>query len=164
MLKGTEVEKAWKSIYYGNEDTYVVAYMSLDSYKRYVIGYKSIGRPGETGGMFVCAQTTAEEMENAITSGTIGRQTKKYKTELATQLGLPTDTFKSGVVKVKIPRVESNQPRMVKGIEDGCNEQWIPGGKTLGGMPEAMVNQITELDNREIYNWITEHAEGKKLS
>lgn len=103
-------------------------------------------------------------MENAITSGTIGRQTRKYKTELATQLGLPTDIFKSGVVKVKIPRVESNPPRMVKGIEDGCNEQWIPGGKTLGGMPEAMVNQITELDNREIYNWITEHAEGKKLS
>ena len=90
------------------------------------------------GGMFVCAQTTAEEMENAITS-------------------------KSGVVKVKIPRVESNPPRMVKGIEDGCNEQWIPGGKTLGGMPEAMVNQITEMDNREIYNWIIEHAEGKKM-
>ena len=31
-------------------------------------------------------------------------------------------------------------------------------------MPEAMVNQITELDNREIYNWIIENAEGKKLS
>ncbi|NOV89140.1 hypothetical protein BJV85_003674 [Clostridium acetobutylicum] len=22
---------------------------------------------------------------------------------------------------------------IVKGIEDGCNYQWIPGGKTLGG-------------------------------
>ena len=30
-------------------------------------------------------------------------------------------------------------------------------------MPEAMIDQITELDNREIYNWMIEHAEENEI-
>ena len=78
LIKGTEVENAWTTIYYENEDedTYVVAYMSQDTYNKFVLDGESVGRPGETG-----------------------------------------------------------------------------------GMPEAMVDQITEMDNRDIYNWMIEHVE-----
>ena len=92
--------------------------------------------------------------------GSIINQTPQFKIDMAIELGLPQDAFESGVVKLKIPIVDNNKPRVVKGIEEGCNDQWIPGGKTLGGTYEAMIDQITEVDNPNLYKWIIENVEG----
>ena len=154
------MKRAWEKEFYGNGSTYIEACMSKDNYKRFVLGYKSIGRPGEKGGMFVYSQNVSKEMVTKLTSGSVTNQTPQFKIDMAIELGLPQDAFESGVVKLKIPIVDNNKPRVVKGIEEGCNDQWIPGGKTLGGTYEAMIDQITEVDNPDLYKWIIENVEG----
>ncbi len=160
-LENTPLMNNWKEMFYAPNSKVVVSYMPQEAYNNFVLGYGSIGRTGEKGGQFVIPQVIGDSVESKLAHlGSITEVTPEFKTQLAQELGLPLETFKSGVVRVEIPLDGNINLHMVTGIEDGCNYQWIPGGKTLGGTTEGMIRQITKADDPDLYNWIINHVKG----
>lgn len=154
-LENTKIIKKWENEFYGNDSKFVISYMPKDAYEKFVLEYGTIGRGGEKGGQFVLPQGVSEAIESKLSKyGSIDSTTDEFKKELAKELGLPVNVFKNGVVKVEIPLKEDILLRMVTGIEDGCNYQWIPGGKTIGGTTEGIIRQINRTDDSELFNII----------
>jgi hypothetical protein len=154
-LENTKLIKDWKEAFYGNNSKVVISYMPKDAYDNFVLGYGTIGRQGEKGGQFVLPQKIGDAIESKIADlGSISDSTAKFKVQLAKELGLPDDVFVNGVVRVEIPLDGDINLHVVTGIEDGCNYQWIPGGKTLGGTKEGIIRQITKIDDPELYDKI----------
>ena len=58
--------------------------------------------------------------------------------ELERLLGLEPGTLGANPVRIDIP--SPNGLRVPSGNELGANEQWLPGGYTAGGIPEATIN------------------------
>ena len=71
--------------------------------------------------------------------------------ELEKLLGLDPGELGNSPVRVDIPNPTGI--RMPNGNEVGANSQWIPGGYTSGGIPEAIIDQvpIEKLIITEIY-------------
>lgn len=110
-------------------------------------------------GKFVLPQKIGDFIEDKLADlGSISNSTSGFRVQLATELGLPKATFANGVVRVEIPLDGGIDLHMVKGIEDGCNYQWIPGGKTLGGTTEGVIRQITKDNDTKLYNTIINNA------
>lgn len=98
------------------------------------------GRSWKKGGQFVLPQRIGDSIEAKLADlGSISNSTPEFKVQLAKELGLPKDVFANGVVRVEVSLDGGIDLQMVKGIEDGCNYQWIPGGKTLGGTTEGII-------------------------
>ena len=154
-LENTKLIKNWNEAFYGNDSKVVLSYMPKDAYDNFVLGYGTIGRPGENGGQFVLPQIIGDSIEGKLADlGSISNSTPEFKVQLAKELGLPEDIFANGIVRVEVPLDGGIDLHIVKGIEDGCNYQWIPGGKTLGGTTEGMIRQITKDNDTELYNTI----------
>lgn len=49
-LESTKLIKNWNEAFYGNDSKVVLSYMPKDAYDNFVLGYGTIGRPGENGG------------------------------------------------------------------------------------------------------------------
>lgn len=101
--------------------------------------YGSIGRPD---GQFMM---TRAEMDSLMqrTGGDIA----KIEIELGIPEGLWQNRINDPLNPDKLIRVDVTDPdaiglRMATGNEDGANDLWIPGGKTMGGANEAVVNSI----------------------
>ncbi|MDO4305104.1 MAG: hypothetical protein Q4D94_14450, partial [Bacillota bacterium] len=60
------------------------------------------------------------------------------------ELGFPEGYFSDGGGLVRIDTLNTSELniRMPSGNETGANKLWIPGGKTVGGVPEAITNTI----------------------
>ena len=60
------------------------------------------------------------------------------------RLGFPEGYFKSGggLIRIDVDNLEGLNLRMPTGNETGANSLWIPGGRTSGGVPEAITNTI----------------------
>ena len=71
-----------------------------------------------------------------------------------TKLGLPQGYFNNAQVAV----IDNPSVRMPTGNEAGANNQWIPGGYTSGGIPEATltgttnINDVTVITPGELFN------------
>jgi len=160
-LSNTKLIENWHNAFYGNDSTTVISYMSKDNYSNFVLGQGKIGRDGVKGGQFVLPQKLAEDIESKLSKlGTVTSPTDEFKIQLAKELAVPDNQFESGVVRVKIPLKSDIDLHMPAGIEEGCNYQWIPGGKTLGGNFEGIIKQITEDNDPELYNQIIKNAKG----
>ena len=158
-LENTKLKEEWYNDFYGNDSKYVISYMAEKDYKQFVLDNGSIGRGGDKGGQFVLPEKVGKEIEKKLSKyGSIDSITDEFKVELAKELGLPQNCFDTGVVKVQIPLGEDINLRIVNGIEDGCNDQWIPGTKTLGGTREGIISQITKENNEELYNRVIENS------
>ena len=57
------------------------------------------------------------------------------------------------LVRIDIPEPKSLNVRMPRGNELGANNKWIPGGKTSGGRPEAIIDNIPDGKYVEIDLW-----------
>lgn len=60
--------------------------------------------------------------------------------ELERLLSLEPGTLGANPVRIDVP--SPNGLRMPNGNELGANKQWIPGGHTGGGIPEATINPV----------------------
>lgn len=159
-LDNTTIIDNWNKAFYGDSSEFVISYMPKEAFDNFVLGNGVIGRAGDKGGQFVLPQKVGEIIESKLANkGSISNVTGEFKTALAKELGLPNDAFKTGVVKVEIPINKDIDLKMVTGIEDGCNYQWIPGGKTLGGTTEGIIRQITKVDDEELFNIIIERID-----
>ena len=57
-------------------------------------------------------------------------------------MGLPEGYFEHAQVAV----IDNPTVQMPTGNERGANDLWVPGGYTSGGMPEAIIPGVTNLD------------------
>ena len=60
------------------------------------------------------------------------------------ELGFPEGYFSDGggLIRIDAPNTPELNIRIPSGNETGANIHWIPGGKTSGGVPEAITNTI----------------------
>lgn len=60
------------------------------------------------------------------------------------ELGFPEGYFSDGggLIRIDAPNTPELNIRIPSGNETGANKLWIPGGKTSGGVPEAITNTI----------------------
>ena len=89
------------------------------------------GAIGPPNGTFVFSKSQANDLIS---------QSKGDVTKLEDLLGLNRGTLGSNP-----KRIDVDSPlglRIPNGNEDGANSYWIPGGKTSGGILEAIVDQI----------------------
>ncbi len=78
--------------------------------------------------------------------------------KLETLLAVPGGTFGSNPIRVD--STDFTGLRIPSGNEGGANEQWIPGGFTAGGIPEAVVDPLTvgSYTTREVYTRVHENT------
>ncbi|ROR31748.1 hypothetical protein EDD66_101366 [Mobilisporobacter senegalensis] len=87
------------------------------------------GQAGPPGGTFVMPKSAADEIIQAA-NGDVSK--------LEQLLSLESGTLGDSPVRLDI--AEPHGVRMPSGNELGANDQWIPGGSTGGGIPEATIN------------------------
>ncbi|WP_051869731.1 hypothetical protein [Kineothrix alysoides] len=87
------------------------------------------GQAGPPGGTFIMPKSVADE---------IIQEANGNVSKLEQLLSLEPGTLGNSPVRLDIP--EPHNLRMPSGNELGANEQWIPGGSTGGGIPEATID------------------------
>jgi len=156
-LEGTKIKAKFYEKFLGGDENKAVIYQSKYAYDNFSVKNGEIGRKE---GAFVLPESVANEIEAKLNSiGGIDNQNEKFLESLAGELGLPQDAFKDGVARLDVPINMSNL-HMVNGTEQGANAYWIPGGKTLGGIYEGKVDQITKAANPDAYESIIRNAKG----
>jgi len=118
------------------EPAYVAKHLSMfkDGVSKITWGVNraEIGPPD---GHFVMPSFVADEMI-AKSGGNIAK--------LENLLGLEKGELGNSPVRVDIPSPQG--VRMPTGNEPGANDYWLPGGKTSGGVPEAVIDQTPVSD------------------
>ncbi len=108
--------------------------MTKEQYITYVKGNTNIGIPSD-GTQFVMPKNLCDEIAMKA-NGDIS----VYEKSLGFDIGHFSDG--GGLVRIDIDDLEGLNLRMPSGNEVGANNHWIPGGKTDGGIPEAVTDLI----------------------
>jgi len=114
--------------------------MTKEQYIMYVKGNANIGIPSD-GTQFVMPKNFCDEIAMKA-KGDIS----VYEISLGFDIGHFSDG--GGLVRIDINDLKGLNLRMPSGNEAGANNHWIPGGKTDGGIPEAVTDLIPNtIDN-----------------
>ena len=108
--------------------------MTKRQYIAYVKGNPTIGIPID-GTQFVLPKSYCDD----IASKAIGDITY-YEKALGFDIGYFSDG--GGLIRIDIDNLDGLNLRIPSGNEAGVNNHWIPGGKTEGGIPEAITDLI----------------------
>jgi hypothetical protein len=57
-------------------------------------------------------------------------------------LGIPPKDWNEPIFRVDLEAANQRNLRLATGKETGANPLWEPGGKTSGGMPEAVIDPV----------------------
>ena len=104
--------------------------MTTGSFARYVLWSDMVGR---VDGCFVMPKDICDEIE---------REAQGDLEIWATKLSFSPGYFYGGLVRLDITDFADLRIRIPSGNESGANDLWIPGGYTIGSIPEAVVDQI----------------------
>ena len=118
--------------------------MTKEQYINYVKGNSTIGIPTDKT-QFVLPKSYCDDIARNA-EGNIN-----YYEEM---LGFDKGHFSDGggLIRIDIKNLEGLNLRIPSGNEAGANSHWIPGGKTDGGVPEAITDLIPNTsDNVSIY-------------
>ncbi len=117
--------------------------MTKEQYINYVKGSDYIGIQSD-GTQFVMPKNYCDDIAN-IANGDISI----YEKSLGFDIGHFEDG--GGLARIDIENIEGLNLRMPSGNEAGANSHWIPGGKTDGGVSEAITDLIPNVsDNIKI--------------
>ncbi len=106
--------------------SYITPTSALDTF-----GRNLVGRPG---GQFVMPSTVLDKLLQS-SGGDVS--------VIEQALGIPPGAWQGvSLSRIDIPNPSSVGIRIPSGNEPGANGQWVPGGYTSGGVPEAVTNQI----------------------
>lgn len=108
--------------------------MTKEQYITYVKGSDYIGIPSD-GTQFVMPKKFCDEIAMKA-NGDISI----YEQSLGFDIGHFHDG--GGLIRIDIENIDGLNLRMPSGNEAGANSHWIPGGKTDGGVPEAITDLI----------------------
>ena len=113
--------------------------MTKEQYINYVKGNSTIGIPTD-GTQFVLPKNYCDDIASNA-AGDIGYYEKA--------LGFDTGHFSDGggLVRIDIKNLDGLNLRIPSGNEAGANSHWVPGGKTDGGVPEAISDLIPNVPN-----------------
>lgn len=106
--------------------------MGLESYNKFVVPAEKIGR---SDGCFVMPKYICDEIDKKF-----GGDISSYEKSLSFTEGYFSK--QGGLVRIDIFDISDLNLRMASGNEDGANDFWLPGGFTMGAIPEAVVNPI----------------------
>ncbi len=113
--------------------------MTKEQYITYVKGNSNIGIPSD-GTQFVMPKNFCDEIA-ANANGNIGI----YEKALGFDIGHFEDG--GGLIRIDIDNLDGLNLHMPSGNEAGANSHWIPGGKTDGGIMEAITDLIPNTPN-----------------
>lgn len=157
ILEGTDIRDKFNDAFFENGCDKAVVYQSKYAYDKYTVNGKTIGRDE---GIFAMPMSSADSMENELSSlGTLDKQSQEFKRALADKLGVSPDTFDSGVVRLELPIDKSNL-HIPNGTEEGANVYWVPGARTPNNYFEGKRDQITKINNPDLYNSIIKNVKG----
>ncbi len=118
--------------------------MTKEQYINYVKGNSSIGIPVD-GTQFILPKNYCDDI-----AGKAAGDIDYYEKALGFDAGHFSDG--GGSVRIDIKNLEGLNLRIPSGNEAGANRHWIPGGKTDGGVPEAITDLIPNVpDNVTVY-------------
>ena len=106
--------------------------MGLESYNKYVIPAEKIGR---ADGCFVMPKYICDEIDEKF-----GGEISFYEKSLSFTEGYFSS--QGGLVRLDFFDISDLNLRMASGNEEGANSYWLPGGFTMGAIPEAVVDPI----------------------
>ena len=106
--------------------------MGVESYKKFVKDSETIGR---VDGCFVMPKYICDTIDKKSDGNIL-----IYEKSLSFTEGYFSS--QGGLVRLDIFEIEDLNLRMPSGNESGANELWLPGGFTLGGIPEAVLDPI----------------------
>ncbi|MPS74728.1 MAG: hypothetical protein E2590_16465 [Chryseobacterium sp.] len=114
--------------------SYLVPKKALDTYGRDVIG--------RLDGQFVMSKM---EMDDLL------KKAKGNLSYVEDELGIPPGAWKGKeIVRIDIPNVKKQNPRMATGNESGANDLWLPGGRLPKGYSEVVLDAVKKNDYKEI--------------
>ncbi len=111
--------------------------MTKEQYVTYVQGKDKIGIVSD-GTQFVMPKNFCDEIASKA-NGNI----EIYETSLGFDIGHFADG--GGLVRIDIKNLDDLNLRIPSGNEAGANNHWIPGGKTDGGVSEAISDLIPNI-------------------
>lgn len=134
-------------------DQGAVSFITPPGLERFTVGFNNSVFHGRTEGLFVLPATWAKEMiSEARSDPSVAAEkqgTPEWRHELLKvveqKMGIPTGCWSNGNTKLLAVFIENPRDlnlRLVNGREQGANVEWRPGGYTLGGVPEAMVDKV----------------------
>lgn len=106
--------------------------MSRESYLKFVEPSETIGRDD---GCFVMPKYVCDDIAKAANGNAA-------VFELALSFDVGYFSEHGGMVRVDVPFVNDLNLRIPSGNEGGANSDWLPGGYTKGGVPEAVCDKI----------------------
>jgi len=142
-------------------DEGAITFVTTGSFDRFTMGFNNGVFHGRKEGLFVLPASTARQMiEEAKSDPSVpaSPNVQPHDTTAAPDIallriieksmGMPpnawagNNNFKLHAVFIPKENLDSLKLRMVTGTEDGANNDWRPGGYTLGGMPEAFIDAV----------------------
>ncbi|MDO6186403.1 RHS repeat-associated core domain-containing protein, partial [Phocaeicola vulgatus] len=105
-------------------------------YLRFIVGKKNVGR---VDGQFVIPK---KEMDNLL------KKTNGDIVQIERALGIPEGNWqdKGGLIRVDIPNPQDYNLRLPTANMSGANEKFELGGKTSGGIPEGVIDQVPKMN------------------
>jgi hypothetical protein len=134
-------------------DQGAVSFITPPALEKFTVGFNNSIFHGRSEGLFVLPATWAKEMiaEARSDPAVAGQRqgTQEWRHELLKvveqKMGIPAGCWSNGNTKLLAVFIENPRDlnlRLVNGREQGANIEWRPGGYTLGGVPEAMVDKV----------------------
>jgi hypothetical protein len=134
-------------------DQGAVSFITPPGLEKFTVGFNQSVFHGRQEGLFVLPATWAKEMiaEARSDPAVTGQQqgTAEWRHELLKvveqKMGIPAGCWSSQSTKLLAVFIENPRDlnlRLVNGREQGANVEWRPGGYTLGGVPEAMLDKV----------------------
>ena len=106
--------------------------MSRESYEKFVVNSETIGRDD---GCFVLPKKVCDDIAKAA-DGNIA------VFELALSFDAGYFSEHGGMVRIDVENLLGLNLRVPSSNEGGANSDWLPGGYTKGGVPEAICDKI----------------------
>jgi len=134
-------------------DQGAVSFITPPGLEKFTVGFNQSVFHGRQEGLFVLPATWAKEMiaearsDPAVAAKKQG--TAEWRHELLKvveqKMGIPAGCWSNQSTKLLAVFIENPRDlnlRLVNGREQGANVEWRPGGYTMGGVPEAMVDKV----------------------
>lgn len=138
-----------------------VTFVTTGAFDRFTMGFNKGDFHGRKEGLFVLPASTARQMiEEAKFQPSVpaSPHVQSHDTTAAPDIALlrvieqrmgmqpnawsGNNNFKLHAVFIPKENLNSLNLRMLTGREEGANNDWRPGGYTLGGMPEAFIDAV----------------------
>lgn len=163
----TYLDSAYMREHLAQFDEGAVSFITPWAFEKYTVDLNSASYHGRAEGLFVLPARWAKEVITAgLADPGIASAIEAAKEPandhslryarlvefVERKMGIPAGCWSkesSKLLAVFIERPRELNLRFTTGREEGANAEWRPGGYTLGGVPEAMVDKV-DLDKGEV--------------